>query len=370
MREYCIALTMIFVFQAAALCQEDNNKNIESDLSIDLSYQENETKCDERTQFSSREDEVARLDTFIIDISNRGEKAINDVTVLAIMPKGMKYASSSYDNLGGGRLEGSLEPPEFNETQNTSIEWNIGSLQTEEIKSIFLRAYLKCSFNKTQIELAAIGSAVDDFVNDTNSKPIYLKICNCTSGANGNKIEQIKNINVDVAVYEPKANDTKAVFSIGRPEQPVKLDIYNITITNNGDIPLDRVEVNAIIPEGMMLKNTGYSDPRSGRLNVESDPVLYDENSETNLKWNIGSLLPEESKSIILEAYLKYQVDNASIPVMVEGYSPDLPDNEPITDVVEKAIIKKCENRGKDGRICAGPVEKNCTVMCPDWQIR
>jgi len=84
---------------------------------------------------------------------------------LAMMPKGMKYSNSLYYNMGRGILEASVEPPKFNEEQNTFIEWDIGSLQAGEMKSIILKAYLRCSINRTQLEFAAINGASDNYVN-------------------------------------------------------------------------------------------------------------------------------------------------------------------------------------------------------------
>jgi len=360
----------MIVFLAAAHCQESN-------LVIDFSCQENETRCDERTQFNSGVEEGARLESFKIDILNKGQTPISEVTVLAMMPKGMKYSNSLYYNMGRGILEASVEPPKFNEEQNTFIEWDIGSLQAGEMKSIILKAYLRCSINRTQLEFAAINGASDNYVNTIKNETINLINCiNCTTEAVSYSKDPLENINISIKVYEPIVNDTKAVFSIGYPGESARFDIYNITIINNGDVILDNIEVSAILPKGMMLRNIGYSDPLRGRLSIEREPIIFDENLENELRWNIGSLLPEESKSIIMEAYLKYNVDNTSIPLMVVGYSPDLAGNEPIIDFAEKANIARCEFRDKLGRTCEGPFKEDCEkekkLVCPDddWQIK
>jgi hypothetical protein len=354
MRRYYLVLALI-AFLAAAQCQESNTLDakddaIESNLSISLTSFD--TKCNETAQFCPGGNVTAtRLETFKIDAKNEGEEPISELVLTAMMPKGMKYIDSSYLEKGGGRLEDNLTPPEFNETQNTSIEWYIGDLEVNETISILLRTYLRCSVNRTQIDLNAQGYISNNFVNIINDESINLTNCNCTSEStycNRKSIsEPIDPIAVDISVYEANSN-ARAFFS--SYSEPARIDIYNITVTNR-DIPLEGVELNAVIGRGMMFKNTANSDSRRGRLNVERDPIVFDEDSRTFLTWKIGNLLAGETRSIILEAYLKENVNNTDIYVVVYGYIPDLLNNEPLIGYM------------------SGANKEPCHPSCPNWEV-
>jgi len=329
--------------------------DIETSLRIDASL--NDKKCGDWEQFSPGKTEAARLDTFKVDVQNVGEKSISNLIVLAFMPKGMKYVSSSYYEANEGEPEVIVNPQEFNEAQNTRFEWIVGDLHANESRSILLNSYLKCPVNRTNIELVALGNVEGRPANDTWSESIDLGNCDCTGG----------NIDINLQVYEVN-NNTTANFGKGCLE-PAKLDLYNISVTNNGDVSLSNVKVIAEMNKGMMYGNSSYSDSWRGKLNFAQNPDVFNENVKTKLIWNIRDLLPRESKSIFFTAFLNRNVTDKDIFAMAQAYSPYSPENEPIMDFADIAS-EACEIRSDSGGPCTQDQIKwgICTKkVCPDW---
>ena len=351
-------------FLSECNCTSMITNTTEAPLKINLlSASSNTAPCAEWIVFSNGKMEAARLETFIIDVQNVGEYPISDFEVLANIPPGMKYASSSYSEMNQGKLNAIIEPKEFDEAKNTIIAWNIGGMHANEYKSILLNTYLKCHVNKTDIELAALGNAAGKPIYINKNISIKLRDCTCTDGF------------IDISVELWELNDSAiADLNIGC-FRPV---FYNISAKNNGEISLTNVKVIAEMTKGMMFVNSSYSDSWRGTLNCVQIPDAFDENIKTKLVWSIGDLLPRERKSIILAAFILDNSVDKDIFSMVQGYSPFSPENEPIIifrdTVFNACAYKYIDNLGSEcseGDIYLDLTKKTnlCkkTEICSEW---
>lgn len=95
--------------------------------------------------------------------------------------------------------------------------------------------------------------------------------------------------------------------------------MYNISITNEYDTRITDVSVSAQLIKGMKFESTRYYEANRGLLNVTSAPIEFKNDTETKLILDIGMLEPEETKSIILETYIKSYVTDANLTVEVTG---------------------------------------------------
>jgi len=318
-------------------CLKHNDKDKEkgSPLKVDISLL-NETMGD-WIQFSPAKTELSRLGIYEINVKNAGEKSIDNLVVFIVLPKGMKYMNSRYSETVGDKLDVIVEPLEFNEALSTNITWNVGTLQENEFKSILVNSYLRCPVSKTYIKLAAIGEVAGRSAIASKNESIELTDYDCYK----------ENIDISLQVWEANSN-TSADFGKDNPK-PAKLEIYNISVTN-GEIPLQKVKVIAELPRGMMFINSSYYDSGIEKLDVKLAPNQnhYDENRTTNLVCNIDNLSPWETKTIILAVYLKEDIKERDISAMVQGYSPYLPENEPIIVFADPAI-NACSDRSEGG---------------------
>ena len=153
-------------------------------------------------------------------------------------------------------------------------------MQANELKSILLNSYFKCPVNRANIELIAVGNVASHSINATKNESIVLGICDCTGG----------NIDIYLQVCELN-NSTRADFG-RRCLEPARLDLYNISVTNNGDISLNNVKVIAEMNKGMMFENSTYSDSLRGKLKVVQIPDVFDENHKDQAGMDIRDLLP------------------------------------------------------------------------------
>jgi len=309
--------------------------NEASPLEIDASLL-NETMGD-WIQFSPAKTELSRLGIYEINVKNTGEKSVEDLVVFIVLPKGMKYMNSRYSETVQDKPDVIVEPQEFNETQITNITWNVGTLQANEFKSILINSYLRCPVSKTYIKLAAIGEVAGQSAIASENESIELTDYDCYK----------ENIDIDLQVWEANSS-TSAYFGNDDPK-PAKLEIYNISVTN-GEIPLQNVKVIAELPPGMMFINSTYYAPMGEKLDVKVMPNQddYDENRKTNLVCNIDDLSPWETKTIILAVFLKEDIKERDISAMVQGYSPYLPENEPIIVFADPAS-NACPDRSRGG---------------------
>jgi hypothetical protein len=160
------------------------------------------------------------------------------------------------------------------------------------------------------------------------------------------------------------AKDTRARFGVGKKEA-AKHEMYKLSITNKGDIRIENVTVFAVMIEDMKFESSRYYEDGRGRLGVEWSPCYFMNGTKTKLKWNIASLEPEEIKSILLEAYLRPNINNANITVNVTGILK----NAEVTKSKPYANVTKCDYVDKNtGNICDNALDtENCESRCPDW---
>ena len=193
----------------------------------------------------------------------------------------------------------------------------------------------------------------DDFVNYT------------VAGGEVVRIGDRRDIDITLEVYEINAS-SEANFKVGKKE-PAKHDIYKISTSNVGDVTLKDVIVSARLPKGMMFENTAYFEKDRGELQVQRDPIEFDERNETKLTWNIGTFAPSERKSILLEVYLKPQVDNRAVSVKVTSTAPD---GYIVRDSRDKAEPPRSDAPAEgDEEGLVAPVEglPGVVAVPPDW---
>jgi hypothetical protein len=183
---------------------------------------------------------------------------------------------------------------------------------------------------------------------------------------------ETRNIAVIAYVYEISDNATASFY--GTENEAAKEERYNITIVNSGDILLNKIELTVELSKGMMFKNAEYYGSGSGKLTSIPIP-LFDENTKTMMTWSIGSMEPNERKSILMNAYLKQKdrsnnkmdVKNTDIKANVVGIDPS---NIPVSDSKSRAEPALCNPVDEDGKPCLEWHRKLgiCTgLKCPDW---
>lgn len=217
--------------------------------------------------------------------------------------------------------------PECNPANNTTLNSTAASTQSP--------------VNNTMLNSTAVSSQQP--ANNTNTS-----------------VQDSEDIGLDVNVFE--VGSTSARFGVGKKE-PAKQEMYKISITNKGELRITDVNVSALMPENMKFESTRYYEESRGRLDVTRNPIDFKKETKTNLTWDIGILEPDETKSILLETYIKLEVNNSNVTVEVTGKlnNIEVRKSKPVADVA------KCERRNKfDGNPCDA-LSETCLAKCPDW---
>lgn len=150
--------------------------------------------------------------------------------------------------------------------------------------------------------------------------------------------------------------------------EDAKLEIYKIAITNKGDIRITDVNVFAEMDKDMNFEGTWYYEANRGRLDVTRDPCEFKKETKTYLKWNIGTLEPEEIKSIILETYIRPQANNTNITVNVTGKKVDT--GFTVTACKDKAEVVECDYKDTNTGKSCDKISDTCLVdYCPPWSM-
>jgi len=182
-----------------------------------------------------------------------------------------------------------------------------------------------------------------------------------------------RDIALYVDVFEHK-NATNATTNFEpKSEEKAKYVIYKITTENSGDVQIDKVILSAEFASGMKFKNTSYLDPQRGKPLVKVDPVTYEENQETNVRWDLGSLSSGEIKSVILACYLKPDVEASNVGVTVTGITIDgteVTDSQRMANKITECgfFIVSGKNRGRPCKEATKEeYEGGCEQVCPGW---
>jgi hypothetical protein len=119
----------------------------------------------------------AKEEIYKITVGNGGDVPLNDVKVSAVMPEGMKFINTVYFDSTRGELTVERDPIEFDEQKKTTLTWNIGDLQPDEIKSILLKAHLKQQVDNTKINAKVTGSAPGSAVVRSSADRAVPALC-------------------------------------------------------------------------------------------------------------------------------------------------------------------------------------------------
>ena len=197
------------------------------------------------------------------------------------------------------------------------------------------------------------------FIGFAKSRAIDINNSSVNCSQYLNKFEPPANITVASQVYEIDPNafasfDDKII-------EPAKQEIYNVTITNSGEVALDDVIVSLSTTNGMIFKNLAYYDS-SNQLQLECNQFDLCQRASRSLIKNLGTLKSKESKSLIINAYVNPQVDNRQIGVKVTGAKP----NGAVSDIKDIAKKTECVFVDSNGVSCAEKRE-GCICQRPTW---
>lgn len=103
---------------------------------------------------------------YLIRVRNEGEIELQNVKVVDLLPQGMKYVDSAYNNSNAKFLLRCIEIGENEETK--SVTWMLGSLETGQEKEIVLTVS-KTNMNNSEMgfKIYAEGKALNNYINDT-----------------------------------------------------------------------------------------------------------------------------------------------------------------------------------------------------------
>jgi hypothetical protein len=178
-----------------------------------------------------------------------------------------------------------------------------------------------------------------------------------------------RKITVTLYGYENSSNTTHP-FDTGAP-QIAKEEIYNITVYNDGDVPVNGLQVMADMARGMKFVNSIYYGSSRGEAKAKLPPTEFDATKRTDVKWDIGSLQPLEARSILFRAFLMKDVDNTDINVKVNDSA--LGNVQVRASVNEASILKGCGYFNDVTGVKCRPTNKNkehCKFNCLDWVIQ
>lgn len=223
------------------------------------------------------------------------------------------------------------------------------------------------------LSMIFVVSGQPNELNDTNSTCI-----NVSSSMASNQPQELDKtsipvqysdiLDLDFLVLEID-EDTMARFGVGKLEA-ASHEMYKISITNNGDIRISNVTVFDQMDKDTNFESTRYYEENLGRLDVTRDPCDFKEETKTSLTWDIGTLEPEEIKSILLEAYIRPEVNNTNVRVHVRGEVVEDSLVSVVSASKDKANVTDCEYLDKITDTKCYELSDTCQVVgCPDWSI-
>jgi hypothetical protein len=255
---------------------------------------------------------------------------------------------------------------------------SLGAIESADIKPIaktehasesllnnLMRIY-KTKSKERQIILASIAFIFLTSIYFLIYPPINPIINGSASLGKIGPVDSNIDIDVNMEVFEEESNAI-ARFELNGDLERAKHEKYKITVYNKGNETLQDVVLSAYLAKGIKFENTRYYEAGRGKTDVTIDPPVFDEDTETKVVWNLGQLVQEEIKSIIMTAYIKPYVDITKVSVEAKGKAPD---GFEVRDSQNSARIVICEQRdmGNPTEPCdplAGLID--CVTVCPDW---
>lgn len=160
-------------------------------------------------------------------------------------------------------------------------------------------------------------------------------------------------------VYE--INDNAIALFDDSTFETAKQEIYNVTVTNTGELPLEDVIISISSAEGIVFRNLAYYD-NAGNLQLECIRSDLCQRPSTSLIRDLGTLEPDESESIFINAYLKPSADNRQIKAKVICAKP----NGIVSAIQNNAKLAECILFDSNGIPCAEQKE-GCICKRPSW---
>lgn len=247
---------------------------------------------------------------FEIEIANKGDVNLNVVKVVDLLPKGLKYSSSSIDP----------DKKTVHHNKSTSVTWN-NILAAPLVPNGVATIHLTSKIDESQ------PGSLQNIVTATGMPPTGYNVT----------AEDEKNITVCRSAIEVSETPT--------PESgcPGTMVDFKIDITNKGDVNLDAVKVVDLLPKGLKYSSSS----------IDPDKKTVHHDKSTSVTWNnilAEPLAPNASASFHLvseidgtqQGSLQNTVTATGMPPA--GYSVIAEDEKNITvcrsaiDVSETAI--------------------------------
>ena len=220
------------------------------------------------------------------------------------------------------------------------------------------------------VMLVAVGQQEEynnaDWMQLQENGAIDSSVATKTSG------QSIRSIDVTLEMAILDGNTTARFKRSNRtdgPLSPAKLVLYRIWVYNSGIEPLSDVILSAELDEGIQYETSKYYEEGRGDLEAIKDLDLTNENLVTDVTWSLNFLNPREIKSILMETYVKKNVDEMGVSVNVKGKASD---GEEVVDS-DSAPSEQCGYKYTSGEskgtkcIPWSEDDEDCKYQCPDW---
>ena len=196
---------------------------------------------------------------YSIKIKNMGEIELKNVEVIDIMPGGIKYMYSKYNNSDEKFFSRFLDIGDNGETK--SITWNLGSLGTNQEKEIVLFV------TKTRTDEAASDSLVS-----ATGQALNIPVSNQEMIF----VDQLYDLGNSRIIL----NET--LLPMYTSTNVTEID-YFILVKNIGAFPLNEVWINDTFPARMVYVNSGFYDPYTLNLttNLTPEDMVQDDEGYT-----------------------------------------------------------------------------------------
>lgn len=166
-----------------------------STRNIDVTLDVYEAKTNTTALFMDNENpESAKYEIYKITVHNNGDVTLENVILSADLAKNMMFVNTSYFDKNRGKVDVTVEPVKFAKDKVTNVVWKLGSLASDEIKSVIMAAYIKPEVDNKAVVVRVKGNAIDGLgVTDSqngaeirncslklpNNQPCYVPSATC-----------------------------------------------------------------------------------------------------------------------------------------------------------------------------------------------